>query len=303
MAVTSLAKRLVSINNYICSGSIVNVLDLSTEFSISQRQVQKDIKLFKDIYEIEDLGNQNYRLKDGFKVTNLNSDNQEIALALLKSLQHSAMPQMNRYVDTSLPDIKEYKNLFILDTSYEEITHTDEFYKLIKAIKSKDSCSFTYTKKDGSSKQVYMHPYRLANFSSFWYLLAYDVEQEKLKSYHINSIDKVSLAGENYISNVAVEKEIEETFVKFNSVWFDGSPKSVDLEVKGNAKLYIRRNKPKKATILKDTDKELTIRLQYYNSAEVLSLVKQWLPEIKILNNDEIKSELKEILQNTLQEI
>lgn len=250
MAVISLANRLVSINNYICSGSIVNILDLSTEFSISQRQVQKDIKLFKDIYEIEDLGNQNYRLKDGFKVTNFNGDNQEIAFALLKSLQHSAMPQMNRYVDGSLPDVKEYKNLFILDTSYEEITHTDEFYKLIKAIKDQESCSFLYTKKDGSFKQVYLHPYKLANFSNFWYLLAYDVEQEKLKSYHMNSISKVMLAGENYISNIAIEKEIEDTFAKFNSVWFDGNPKSVDLEISGNAKLYIQRNIPKQATIV-----------------------------------------------------
>lgn len=303
MAVVSLAKRLVSINNYICSGSTVNVLELSTEFSISERQTQKDIKLFKEIYEIEDLGNQNYRLKDGYKITSFTGDNHEIALALLKSLQHSAMPQMNRYIDTSLPDIQEYKDLFILDTSYEEIRHTDEFYKLIKAIKCKDSCSFTYTKKDGSSKQVYVHPYRLANFSSFWYLLAYDVEQEKLKSYHINSISKVMLAGENYISNTAIEKEIEETFAKFNSVWFDGDSKSVDLEVSGSAKLYIKRSIPKQAMVLKETDSTLLIRLEYYNSAEILSFVKQWLPEIKILNNDDLKSELKNILQKSLQEL
>lgn len=303
MSANSLAHRLVSIIDYLSTGNIVNVHDLSVEFSISQRQIQKDVELFKGIYEIESLGNQNYRIKDGFKTYSASNDNLNIALALLKSLQHSAMPQMDRYIDPSLPDIKEYKNMFILDTTYEEITHTDEFYKLIKAIKSQESCSFLYTKKDGSSKQVYVHPYKLANFSNFWYLLAYDVESEKLKSYHINSIDKVMLAGENYINSISIEKEIEDTFAKFNSVWFDGNPKSVDLEIVGNSKLYIQRNFPKQATLIEETDSKLLIKLHYYNSAEVLSFVKQWLPEVRILNNDVIKIKLKELLQKSLKDL
>jgi len=303
MAVVSLANRLVSIINYLSTGNVINVTNLSKEFSISQRQIQKDIELFKEIYEIESLGNQNYRVKDGLKVQNANNDNFDISLSLLKSLQHSAMPQMNPYVDSSLPEIKEYKNMFLLDIAYEEITHTDEFYKLIKAIKSQDSCSFAYTKKDGSSKQVYVHPYRLANFSNFWYLLAYDVENSKLKSYHINSINKVTLAGENYINSVSIEKEIADTFAKFNSVWFNGNPKNIELEIIGNAKLYIQRNFPKQATLIKETDSRLLIELHYYNSAEVLSLVKQWLPEIKIINNDDIKEELNNILQESLKNL
>ena len=271
--------------------------------SLAQHQIQKDIELFKSIYEIESLGNQNYRIKGGFRVHSVSNDNLDIALALLKSLQHSAMPQMNRYVDPSLPDIKEYKNMFILDIAYEEITHTDELYTLIKAIKNQESCSFTYTKKDGSSKQVYVHPYRLANFTNFWYLLAYDIEFEKLKSYHIDSIDKVMLAGENYINNISIEKEIENTFAKFNSAWFDGNPKSVDLEIIGDAKLYIQRNFPKQATLLEETNSKLCIKLHYYNSAEVLSFVKKWLPEIKILDNDVIKTELQKILQKSLKNL
>ena len=127
------------------------------------------------------------------------------------------------------------------------------------------------------------------------------MEQSKLKSYHINSIDKVTLAGENYINSASIEKEIEGTFAKFNSVWFNGTPKSVELEISGNARLYVQRNFPKQATLIKETDSTLVILLHYYNSAEVLSFVKQWLPEVKILNNDVIKIELKNILQKSLE--
>ena len=280
MSATSLAHRLIKINNYFIGGKVINILELSEEFSISQRQIQKDIELFKGIYEIKSLGNQNYTIEDRCKEKNT------------QSLQFSA-----------LFDIEEDKSIFILDTVYEEITRKDEFYKLIKAIKNKESCSFLYTKKDGSFKKVFVHPYKLANFSNFWYLIAYDVEYKKLKSYYVNGIEKIEMAGENYINNVAIEKEIENTFVKFNSVWFDGDVKSVELKITGKAKLYIKRNLPKQANIMKETQEVLYIEFEYYNKVEVLSFVKQWLPEIKILNNDELSNDLKNILKKFLDEL
>ena len=301
MSSVTLASRLVSIIHKLSHGEILNIKELSKEFSISQRQIQKDIELFSTIYEIESLGQQNYRLKHGFKVSDASNEDTEIALALLKSLQHSALPQMNEYIDEALPETKGYKNIFVLNIDYEEILHTKEFYKLLQAIKTHESCSFYYTKKDGSSRLVHIHPYRIANFSNYWYLLAYDVENEKLKSYHINSISKVEFAGENYISNAAIEKEIEDTFARFNSVWFDGNVKSVELEIVANAKLYTQRNLPKNSTIISQDDDVLIINYEYYNSAEVMSFVKGWLPDIKIINNKTLENELKELMQNYLE--
>jgi len=300
LAPLTLVNRLVSIIQKINHGDTLNVKELSQEFSISQRQIQKDIELFSSIYEIQSLGQQNYRLRENSSSIDANSDDAEIVIALLKSLQSSALPQMNKYVDDAFPQARESKNLFLLSIDYEKISHTKEFYKLLQAIKSQESCSFCYTKKDATFKEVYVHPYRIANFSNFWYLLAYDVEASKLKSYHINSITKVEFAGENYISNVAIEKEIQSTFARFNSVWFDGNAKSVTLEIIGNAKLYTQRNLPKNATILSQSDSILQIQLEYYNAAEVLLFVKQWLPEIKILDNEELHQQLEQTLKQYL---
>ena len=301
MAVSKLVNRLVSIIHKLNHNQTLNISELSQEFSISQRQIQKDIKLFSSIYEIESLGEQNYRLKQSYKVLDTNNENTDIALALLKSLQKSALPQMSKFIDDALPETKKYKNIFLLNINYEEIAHTKEFNKLLQAIKIQESCSFNYTKKDGSSKQVYVHPYKIANFSNFWYLLAYDVKAEKLKSYHINSINHIEFANENYISNEAIEKEIQETFAKFNSVWFDGNPKRVILEISENAKLYTERNLPKNASILSLNEKTLTIEYEYYNTTEILSFVKQWLPHVKIINNEELKKKLQEDISQYLQ--
>ena len=300
MATATLAGRLATILHYLNRGYIVNIKELSEEFDISERQIQKDIELFSDMYEIESLGHQNYKMGKGYKLIGTENEDVEIATALMKSLQQSALPQMSEDVDKALAKSEKYGNIFLFNIDNEEISQMKEFRKFLQAIRNRQSCSFMYTKKDGSSKEVHAHPYRIANLSSYWYLLAYDVEAEKLKSYHINSISHVILAGENYINDAAIEKEIEDTFVDFTTAWFDGELKSVRLQVVSNAKHYLDRSPPKNITIISRSDIDIEIQFDYYNDIEVLNFVKKWLPDIRIIDNKELKQKLQESLQNYL---
>jgi predicted DNA-binding transcriptional regulator YafY len=51
MAVTSLVERLTTIIHYLNRGEVAHVKELATKFSISERQIQKDIKLFSSFYD------------------------------------------------------------------------------------------------------------------------------------------------------------------------------------------------------------------------------------------------------------
>jgi len=300
MAVVSLAERLATMLHYLNRGYMVNIKELSAEFDISERQIQKDIELFSDMYEIESLGQQNYRMKKGYKLIGTENEDVEMAIALVKSLQRSALPQMSEDVDKALPKSYTYEKIFLFNSDNEEISHMREFRKLLQAIRNKQSCSFHYTKKDGTTKEVHAHPYRIANLSSYWYLLAYDVEEEKLKSYHINSIFKVILAGENYINDTAVEREIEKTFADFTSAWFDGELKQVRLNAKGMARHYIERKPLKNITILSTEEDVLELLFEYYSDVEVLNFVKKWLPDVQIVDHSKLSSKLEDILKNYL---
>jgi len=301
MAVTSLAERLTTIIHYLNRGETIHIKELATKFSISERQIQKDIKLFSSFYDIENLGNQKYRMKKNRKAVNLENKDIEIAMALMKSLQKSALPQMTEYINKALEDNNIYSDLFLFNIDNETLSNMEEFYKLLDAIHSQLSCSYTYTKKDGSSKTVHAHPYRIANLSNLWYLLAYDVEAELLKSYHINSISNLTVAEENYISNAAVEKMIEEQFSLFDSPWFNGKMKSVTLQTTGMAKKYLDRTQPKHVELVTKSEDLSTIRLHYYNDIEALVFVKKWLPDIQIIDNPTLDSELKKSLTTFLQ--
>ncbi len=303
MATVTLPARLATMLHYLNRGYTVNVKQLSEEFDIGERQIQKDIELFSDMYEIESLGSQNYKIAKGYKLIGTENEDVDIAMALMKNLQQSALPQMNEDVDKALSKSEKYGDIFLFNIDNEKISHMREFRKILQAIHYKQSCSFQYIKKDASSKEVTVHPYRIANLSNYWYLLAYDVEGEKLKSYHINSIKRVILAGENYINDTAIEKEIEDTFVNFTTAWFDGEAKSVTLEARGNAKTYIERKPSRNMTFLSNVEEMIQIEFKYYNEIEVLNFVKHWLPEVKILDNAELKHKLQILLQEYLSDL
>ena len=300
MATVALPDRLATILHYLNRGYTVNIKELAEEFDIGERQIQKDIERFSMMYEIEALGSQNYRMTKGYKLIGTENEDVEIATALMKSLQQSALPQMSEDVDKALSKSEKYGDIFLFNIDNEEIAHMKEFRKILQAIHQQQSCSFQYTKKDGSSKEVNVHPYRIANLSNYWYLLAYDVEAEKLKSYHINSISRVILAGENFINDAAVEKEIEETFIDFTTAWFDGEAKKVTLNVIGNAKHYLNRKPPNNISILSKSENDMEIEFNYYNEIEVLNFVKKWLPDIRITDDPQLKLKLQESLQNYL---
>ena len=152
MAVTSLAERLITIIHYLNRGDTIHVKELATKFSISERQIQKDIRLFTSIYTIENLGKQRYRMKKNRKAVNLENKDIEIAMALMKSLQKSALPQMTDYINKALEDDNHYTDIFLFNIDNETLANMETFYKLLDAIRSQLSFSYRYTKKDGSSK-------------------------------------------------------------------------------------------------------------------------------------------------------
>ena len=297
----NVATRLISILLYLNKGEVVNVKALSLEFAISERQIQDDIKLFKTFFEIENLKHGDYRLKQAFEFTKVDTEVQNITLALLQALQQSALPQMNHLVAPLMPDVKAFKNIFYFQFEYEKINNFPLFYELIDAIKQTKSCSFVYSKKDGSSREVYVNPYLIANFSNSWYLLAYDVEVKILKSYLINAISHFTLSTENYISNAKVEKEIELFCAKADSPWYSGILQTVVLEVKDEAKHYLHRNTPHNLELLESTTEYDRYKFSFYDDdRELFVFMKQWIPDIKIIDNKKLKNSFLSILHKYL---
>ncbi len=293
--------RHATIFNRLNTGQIVNVNELAEEFGVGVCTIQKDLnEFFPSLYEIEYLGNGNYRFPKGYHIQSSEDEEKRIALSLMKSLQHSAIPELDEYIDALLKLDSKYESLFLFDLEFESIPNIGTFKVLLQAINQKVGVEFVYTKSNNTAKEVMVHPYRIANFKSFWYLVAYDVDDERIKLYYLKNISKLHTLYENFIANEAIEKELERICSTIDSPWYEDEASFVTLKLEGAAKRYLGRLQPSYLSFVKQTQEYSLARMRYYHDIEVLQLVKRWLPDITIVDNPKLQQKLQKMLQEYL---
>ena len=278
-------------------GETLNVKSLSEEYGVGERTIQKDLnERLPALYDIEYLGDGNYRLKDAFRFMGTGDDEDtKIAVSLMKSLQHSAIPQMDDYIEAALPVAGRYSDIFVFGMHFERLEDIDMFKQLIKAIQWKVGVAFTYTKADGSSRRVLADPYRLANFRNYWYLIAYDPDAKILKTYYLKNISDLEMLYENFTGNPKIEADIEKLCASMDSVWWNGERKSVLLEVRGIAMYYLKREIPAHMELVEEREEHYTVRFFYHHEIELFAYVKSWIPNIRILDDVLMKKLLAEV--------
>jgi len=283
------------------TGATVNITLLAEEFGVSRRTIQKDMnERLSNTYDIIDLGHGDYAFADGYRLLGADNEEEKVAISLMKSLQRSAIPDMTAYIDTALPAAKSYEEMFLFDLDFESIEDIGAFKVILQAIKWKVGIEFHYTKMDGSTKEAAVHPYRIANFKNYWYLIAYDLVDMKIKSYYLKKIDRLRTLYENFIADETAERELEHMCSQIDSAWYSDRFYSAKLRLKGDAKLYLERH-PLHNMELIDTDHASAIvEFRYSDESELLSIVKKWLPDIDILDDPELSQKLDNTLRTYL---
>ena len=274
--------RQTTIFNRLNEGETLNVKVLAEEFGVSLRTIQKDFnERLNTMYDIVDLGHGNYAFAEGYRFKGADDEDEKVALSLMKSLQHNALPQMDAYINSTITSVKNYEEMFLFNLDFEPIDDLENFKIILKAIQWKFGISFVYTRLDGKTAEVTVHPYRLANFNNFWYLIAYDLKHEKIKTYYLGKISKLQTLYENFTDDPKVNEEINAAG-NIASAWYKPEVFEVTLSVKGEARRYLERHHPQNVKIVESTDEKILLQFSYYNKAELFTFVKKWLPDIRI---------------------
>ena len=283
------------------AGQTVNVKELAEEFKVGVRTIQKDLnERLKMVYDIVDLGHGNYAFAEGYRLKSTEDEEAKIAVSLMKSLQHGAVPELDDFIDAAIPTTTKYEKMFLFDLNFEPIGDIGNFRVILQSIAWKVALEFLYTDKDGNKKEVTAYPYRIANFKNYWYLVAYDVADEKIKTYYLKRIEKLHTHYENFDVDEELQEQIERQCDTIDSPWYGKGDAQVTLRVVGDARRYLRRNLPPNMQMLEQSDDHDLIRLHYHDETEALSLVKHWLPDIEIADDPRLQARLEETLRTYL---
>lgn len=263
--------------------------ELAKEFDVSIKTIKRDIKQRLAAVPIS-------RDRGGI----LYLDGMFLDANLKQSFKKFATVFGFNYLPTELSDeivsmiLNSYKKpIKIQSLKQVDILQSDIFEKLTKAILSHQVIQAVYNKTKRR-----LNPYKLVNHFGVWYLLA--DEDDKIKTFTVYKLKALSFQKEYFTPNPDFVNLIEEK----QSCFFANSSYEVILEIDSVVKEYfLKRNTLTNQKIIDEKNDKIILSTMVDYDDEILHLIWQYIPYIKILSPKELVLKNKQILSKYLKSL
>lgn len=263
--------------------------ELAKEFDVSIKTIKRDIKQRLAAVPIS-------RDRGGI----LYLDSMFLDANLKQSFKKFATVFGFNYLPTELSDeivsmiLSSYKKpIKVQSLKQVDILQSDIFEKLTKAILSHQVIQAVYNKTKRR-----LNPYKLVNHFGVWYLLA--SEDDKIKTFTVYKLKALSFQKEYFTPNPDFVNLIEEK----QSCFFASSSYEVILEIDSVVKEYfLKRNTLTNQKIIDEKNDKIILSTMVDYDDEILHLIWQYIPYIKILSPKELVLKNKQILSKYLKSL
>ena len=268
---------------------------------VTKKMVQTDFKeyllpLFIDEKIYYDYADRVYRARNNFLVKTL-FDAEELAIISIiknKSKDKYSDDGLSQKVDVMFDKFEdELSNRLYQKSSVEKIDNfKDEIIQIKNAIESRSIIQCTYNKKD---REVY--PLKILNLEGYWYLIVFEANDKKIKTFHLNTIKKIEVLNANY----KFDKEIVKTFDNAITAYYklENEPIAVELFIDATVSRYFLRKplNPTQRVIKKYDDGSLELEIIITDLMEIIPTIQRYMPHIGVITPDELKNEVKKNLE------
>lgn len=276
--------RLVIILSRLNDGEELSVKELAEEFGVSIRTVQRD---FNDrlvgrfpIYQDK----RKWKIQDGFKLEKTTSLEDRIVLDILDGMISGSSGKFSTRAKELLKKLKnDDVNPIYTKLDLEDISDKLQEIKLLEpSIKNRQLITYIYQFK-GYKKQLEVKPLKIVNYEGFWYLIALDSRNDKLKKYYLKNITDVKIIDKTFKTNTNLDKLLEDSI----SIWFnkDKTPFEVKLFISKMIAKYFKRKPISSSQKItkKHKDGSIEISLFISHDMEIIPLIKYWIPHVKVI--------------------
>jgi len=286
--------RIGRILRYFLDNEAVITTNLAKHLGFDVRTVQRDLRALRDAgMPIHEVKKGTYRLKKDLIKYNDLSQFKESELALIVALkdlvsqlgapfEEAAEVVLNKLCDDAVhtPVYVKIEGGFRLNAA----TMT----KLIDAIRLGRQVAFSYN--SDTPHAVIAHPYRVAYYDGFWYLIARDTNDKVIKKYALDKIGGVKKLKEEALG---MPKDLDETLSKSINIWFSGErTKEVLIEVDHRWAHYFQRRDilPLQKILSEQEDGSLIVGFMACSNEEIAMCLKPWLPHVRVLSPRDVRN-------------
>lgn len=285
---TKSQKRQFEIYNLLAQGKSYKAQELADQFACSRKTISNDLKSL---------------VQDG--IVKYEAHHYTMLKEYAKEYKHQQSGMLNSMMQAmfqkAMPNKAETKNnLFYFDFEMEQIEDETAFLEIMLALSKKIALSFEYTTRSAKKSYKTVYPLKISNFSGAWYLSAYDLQKEDIRTYHLLNINNPKPHEDDYLG-VKLRETLESQVKDIDSPWYGTPKKSVTLHVEDLALVYIKRRQYHNIEIVENRESMLIIKFYYYQETEVLNFVKSWLPFVHIVDNPSLEEKLKVLMKKYLE--
>lgn len=278
------AERLIDILIELQTHGAVNRFHLMEKFNITERTAYRDLNMLSSF--IECCGAGEYRL------THPKTPLLHNPLAKLLDAD-TFFPDRNELFWKRLEKRASDEHIRVLHLPAEHSAKNDlqKYLHLIEdAIQKNCVCDIFYK----NTTRV-VHPYKLVNQKSIWYLMA--TERGKLKSFSLSKINWLAKKNEHFMVNNSILSLINE----YQDPWVSEETFEVQFRISHSISDYFTRRDllPKQELLFKDENGE-TWRCRAAHKSQIMPLILFWLPNIEILKPEWLKMDFLNMLRSYL---
>jgi len=267
--------------------------------------IKKDFKNKKTCYKINTTTNLIFEILEksddiSFIIQNLASSNPKY----IKSLEEETKQHIKKL-------LKDEKEIFIFKHPIiEDLKGKEKIFSEIKnAIKKR-----LYLKIKNYEKTYIAKPLKLIFTDNNWYLAIED-ENENFKLLRIAFIQNVKpyeIKANNKLQKKTYQSKVLEKYKNYfenfqNSMTlYNVTPKKAKILAKEKIKQYFKEYMKKffpTQRFIEENENGIIFEVTYTQPKEILPFIKKWLPDITVLEPNELKNELKKELIKSLEEL
>ena len=303
-------ERLITIFLRLQYGKRLSKTQLTREFSVNPKTIQRDISTLRRIIEeqhhsnckiVYDNSDNTYRFlgKTTFNkkyiliISKILLENRALNKSEMNLLLESLLSLLSREVKSIIEN--EHFNYKSLTNEKDRI---ETVWFISEAIRSKQMLEIDYKPPLKEKKTHIIFPVSLYYDAHYFYLVAYYPEYEDYATFRIDRIDRFKTSSEKK-PNISYGKEYRDGDVRNQKVdAFEGSRIRITLIYKGNSEIIL--DKFPNHTILSAKKDEIKLQIDTQNTPGL----KRWIlgqgGEVTVLTPQKLVEELQEILENTL---
>lgn len=284
-----------------CGSKKVN--ELAEMFGVDKRTIYRDIERLH-FFPIElEKGKGTVRIAEGFALENPKLKDLELLVA---ELAFDSIRNIDDDTDKHLSSIRAkisnpmfFTPYDIKPEAYEEINMDSEL-----ANKIEDAITKRNISKVKSNEYIsIVEPYKIVAFDGFWYLLAKDRKDKKIKTYMMAKMQEFQATKESFSERYI---DVNKLLDNVHSAWFqDGNSFTVEVKVHSKIAHYFKLKKhlTSQKILAEHTDGSLNISFEVSHDEDVDNLIKSWIPYIEVISPERLKNKIVNELEEYLFQI